>query len=477
MTKFKLTKDKIEKLPFADKGKQVDYYDSELDGFGVRVSATGKKYFVRRMVRGKRVRAMIGSASVKSAEAARSKAKIMLGVMESGIDPNEQERQATEQAKEAIRQAVTLADALSNFLEARKLKEGTRTLYQRLFDLHLSDWQKLPAAEITAEMVNRRHREIATDKRERPALKKELSKGKLNKVEPASPKRREASADGTMRVLRAVLNFTYADDEEAGIIRINPVRTLSRKKSWFKVDRRRTLINNSDLPAWHKAVTKLDNPIMRDFLLFLLFTGLRRQEAATLKWSQVDFEEGCFTLIGGMSGQTKNKEPHTLPLSNYLQTLLTKRKEGLKTELAEAKAALKNVGTLPAKQQQAAHNRLVLAESRLESPYIFPGEGKTGFIVEPKRAIDTVTAATGIVFSCHDLRRTFATIAESLDLSGYTVKALLNHKQQTGDVTGGYIILNVDRLREPMQKITDAIQERIRTQYGKKISMLRGENV
>lgn len=64
---------------------------------------------------------------------------------------------------------------------------------------------------------------------------------------------------------------------------------------------------------------------------------------------------------------------------------------------------------------------------------------------EPKRAIDAVTAATAITFSCHDLRRTFATLAESLDLSGYTVKALLNHKQQTGDVAGGYLYIKAER--------------------------------
>ncbi len=27
----------VESLPYADKGKQVDYYDSELNGFGVSV--------------------------------------------------------------------------------------------------------------------------------------------------------------------------------------------------------------------------------------------------------------------------------------------------------------------------------------------------------------------------------------------------------------------------------------------------------
>jgi integrase len=269
-----------------------------------------------------------------------------------------------------------------------------------------------------------------------------------------------------MRTLRAVLNYQFEEDE-GGTPYANPVNILSsrKRKAWFKVERRQTRLKNSDLPVWHKAVMSLDNGIMTDYLRFLLFTGLRRQEAATLKWKQVDFNEGCFTIM-----DTKNKHPHTLPLSDYLETLLTDRKEGLKTELAEAKAALLKISTMTLRDQQTARNRVALAESRLASPYVFPGEGKTGYIVEPKRAIDAVTAATGISFSCHDLRRTFATLAESIDLSGYTVKALLNHKQDN-DVTGGYIILNVDRLREPMQKITNALQARIKTQHGQVIQM------
>ena len=221
----------------------------------------------------------------------------------------------------------------------------------------------------------------------------------------------------------------------------------------------------------------LDNGIMTDYLRFLLFTGLRRQEAATLKWRQVDFQEGCFTLTGGLTGVTKNKQFHTLPLSDYLHNLLSDRKEGLKIELIEAKAALAKIGTTATiRQRQEAHNRVALAESRLASQYVFPGEGHTGYIVEPKRAIDAVTAATGIAFSCHDLRRTFASLAESLDLSRYTIKALLNHKQDA-DVTGGYIVLDINRLRDAMQKITDALQERIKTQHGQVIQMKpRGEN-
>lgn len=59
-------------------------------------------------------------------------------------------------------------------------------------------------------------------------------------------------------------------------------------------------------------------------------------------------------------------------------------------------------------------------------------------------------------FTLHDLRRTFITIAESLDIPADALKRLLNHKM-SNDVTAGYIINDVERLRAPMQKISDYI--------------------
>ena len=46
--------------------------------------------------------------------------------------------------------------------------------------------------------------------------------------------------------------------------------------------------------------------------------------------------------------------------------------------------------------------------------------------------------------------RVYITIAESLDnISAYTLKRLLNHKS-SNDVTCGYIILDIERLRPLM---------------------------
>lgn len=59
-------------------------------------------------------------------------------------------------------------------------------------------------------------------------------------------------------------------------------------------------------------------------------------------------------------------------------------------------------------------------------------------------------------FSSHDLRRTFSTIADSLNIGFYATKRLLNHKMRH-DVTAGYIVSDVERLRAPMEAISQTI--------------------
>jgi integrase len=148
----------------------------------------------------------------------------------------------------------------------------------------------------------------------------------------------------------------------------------------------------------------------------LILTGLRRSEAAALTWDRVDLKARTVTLL---DIDTKNSEPHTLPLSDYLAELLTAR-------------------------QKVAAGGL----------YVFPADSKSGHLVEPRPQMRRITARSEVVFTLHDLRRTFATVGEALDISVYALKRLLNHKMRH-DVTAGYIIITPERLREPMQRITD----------------------
>ena len=121
---------------------------------------------------------------------------------------------------------------------------------------------------------------------------------------------------------------------------------------------------------------------------------------------------------------TKNREPHTLPLTDYLYDLF-----------------------------KARH------DNRQSNEWVFPSP-LGGHLKEPRSALKKVMKESGIVFSLHDLRRTFITVAESLDISAYALKRMANHRM-ANDVTAGYIISDVERLRAPMQRITDFLVEQI----------------
>jgi integrase len=217
------------------------------------------------------------------------------------------------------------------------------------------------------------------------------------------------TANTVMRVLRAIYNFAMVMDDS---LTRNPVLHLTRTRAWYRERRLQTVIAIHELPAWFRAVRALDNPDARDILLLLLFTGMRRSEGLALRWSNVDLVGR--TLIVPV---TKNHEPLLLPLSDFLLDLLRRRKLTSRT-----------------------------------SDWVFPGPGKSGHLEEPKKAVAKVRDVSGVSFTLHDLRRTFVTVAEGIDISSYTLKRLLNHKDKR-DVTAGYIVLNVERLREPMQRI------------------------
>ena len=388
----KLTKSVVDAIPYPETG-QTFYRDSEIKGFGLRVGTGSKVYIAEGKVNNKTVRVTIGRHGIFTAEQARQEAKNVLGMIARGINPND-----VDKAKRA--RSVTLSEAFQAYLKARSsLKPRTIYDYKRLMGTYLADWQNKPLVEISKDMIEHKHREIGM--------------------------RSPAQANLTMRFVRAILNFAigqYEDSAGNPIIADNPIKRLSQTRSWYRVDRRNTVIKAHDLPAWLKAVHNLtddtvgpNRELIRDYLLLLLFTGLRREEGLSLTWKQVDLKAKTLTLP-----DPKNRQAHVLPLSDFLYTLLMRR----------------------------------YAETGKSSPFVFPGDGIKGYLNEPGKQMKRVTEESGVAFTLHDLRRTFITVAESLDISAYAVKRLANHKM-ANDVTAGYIIGDVERLRIPMQRITD----------------------
>lgn len=398
---LKLTKAAVDRIE-APKQGQGFYWDSELQGFGLRVGAQDRAYVAQGRVKGRSVRYTIGRHGTFTPDEARKRAKAILGDMSKGIDPNE--AKAEERAR-----GLTLNQLYEEFKQSRKdLKAKTLYDYERLMLTCFDGWRNRPVREITPAMIERKHADMGKSS---PAL-----------------------ANLAMRFLRALLYYGTACTMENGkpLLQVNSVTVLSAKKAWFRIKPRSSYIKPNELAHWWRAVDSLESDTLRDYLQLVMLTGLRRKEAEGLQWANVDLKARTLTVP-----DTKNHRDHTLPLSDYLLEMLTRRK---------------------AKADKQHAEELKKRRNAVQCPYVFPGTGTTGHLVEPKRQIGRVTEASGIAFTIHDLRRTFASIVNALDktLSYYTIKRLLNHNI-SGDVTANYIQHDVEQLRAGMQAVTDYV--------------------
>jgi integrase len=385
----KLTKRVVDAVAVPAAG-QTFVRDTELKGFALRVTAADVRAFVvEKRIEGKVRRITLGRYGELTVEQARRAAQALLGQVAMGQNP------IGEKERERLR-AITLAHAFADFKRVRgKLKARTLYDYERLMAVALADWQTRPLVAITKDLVAKRHRELGES-------------------------RGEAYANLAMRFLRSLLNFAlarYEDGFGSPLLAENAVRRLTQTRAWFHTSRRQTVIKPHELPAWYQAVGALrseSSPFahtVADYLVTLLLTGLRRGEAARLTWDRVDLKDASLRIV-----DTKNREPHFLPIAPFLAELLARRARGAR------------------------------------SAYVFPGEGRAGFLVEPKRYVAKVIELSRVAFTLHDLRRTFITVAESIGVPPYALKRLVNHRVRS-DVTEGYIVSDLERLREPMRQI------------------------
>ncbi len=397
MATMKISKKVVDALVFGEDDGQVIFWDSDLPGFGLRITKGAKSYIAQKRINGKSVRITIGRHGQLTPEQARREAQRILGGMALGGNP-------VDQKKDARAKAVTLQEAFDDFLQSRKsLKPRTVKDYRYHMERYFKDWLATPINSVTKDMIEKRHRLVG---------------------EQHGP----AQGNLSMRYLRSIFSFgagRYENSKRESLIIENPVRRLSQTRAWFRVERKRSFIKAHELGAFLDALDKLrqeaagsrkTTDTVPDYLELILFTGLRRNEAARLKWADVDLKARTLIIL-----DPKNHHPLTLPLSGHVHELLTRR-----------------------------------FEKRGDSEFVFSGESVGGYLVEPKRQMKKVSAMSGLTFSIHDLRRTFATVADSLELSAYALKRLLNHAQG-GDVTAGYIGDDVERLRFPMQAIADRI--------------------
>lgn len=227
-----------------------------MKGFGVRVTSGGTKaFFVKKLIKRKLCRITLGRYPELTVEMARKEGQKLLGQIATGIDP------VAEKRAERMRE-ITLNAVFNDYIQVRKsLKHNTLYNYKKVIASGFSGWGDKSFLAITKDKVAKHHERLGKE-------------------------HGEAYANLAMRLLRALFNFAagqYEDSQGKSLITENPVKRLSQTRAWYRIERRQTFIKAHELASWYVGVQHLQNTVLRDYLLLILLTGLRRQEAATLQ--------------------------------------------------------------------------------------------------------------------------------------------------------------------------------------------------
>ena len=363
---MKFTQKLIEQLPYPKKGQKY-YFDDNLPGFGLRVSAGVKSFFVQSYVGRKKVRCTIGRLPVFNVARARLRAKELLLDMAYGINPQEEKKQTRIQL-------TTLGQVVDTYLIDRNLKPNSIRDIQKHMNGIFKDWLGKPFIDIDIDMVK--------------ALFHEFSE------------RSAAQCNQAFRILRAILNYAlenYKGPDDKPLRLYNPVNILSVNKMWHVLDSKEGDIPINEIGKfWDTLQHERDDPSLGisslsviDAVCVTLLTGARREEVASLEWSNVNLGESYWHIES-----PKNKKPITLPLSKQAVAILSERPR---------------------------LNQYVFYSDKNKGGYI-----NSGAIRNKAFKLQGVTA--------HDLRRTFQAIAIACGIELYKAKLLMNHRQKN-DIT------------------------------------------
>ena len=299
MSLGKLTKTVVENLP--RRASTYIAFDSELPGFGCRVTPAGARSWVveyRPGNGGRRVskrRVTLGSVATLLPDRARKAAKDVLARARLGEDVAGQ--------RSARRQALTVAELSTRFMmeEIRPTrKPGTAALYDLYFRRHVRP-------------------ELG------PKLAREVSRTEFAQLHRKIGKAAPVTANRVLTLISAMLSWAIRVGEVSE--GINPAKGISR----FKEHAKERFLSAEELarlgdalreaetvglpwdasgskafakhsPGPEHRLTKLP-PHVTAAIRLLLFTGCRLREILQLKWAHVDFERGMLFLPDSKTGR------------------------------------------------------------------------------------------------------------------------------------------------------------------------------
>lgn len=396
MPSLKLTQMAVERLKPAASGR-VEYWDTVLPGFGLRISPARPGQPPRRIwqcmyrVQGKQVREQLGTlASVPKIEEARALARASMQKAQQGIHPVKQRRAEQQQAtSRSIRRRDTLGMILDRYLA----EYGRRR------------WRPAYLKEVTrsfgADLLPLRNRPVD-----------EIARRDLRELLDAIVSRdRAPHAHHVLAYLRPALAWALARElitanPADGIPDPDPRRREARTRDRYLDDR--------EIVLFWRGCEHIGWPFGPLFQLLLL-TAQRRDEVAEARRRELDLDKALWILPRERS---KNDKEHLVHLSKPAIEIL----RGLPRLEGEDFLFTTN-GITPVSGFGRARDRLARAMRDLRQV----GQGdRDGPALAP--------------FTLHDLRRTAATGMAGLGIAHEVLDRVLNHTE--GKISGVARIYN-----------------------------------
>jgi integrase len=284
----RLTKSAVEGLPGPESGHRV-YWDDRLIGFGVRVSARGRRsYFIQsRLPNGRQISVTLGAHGQMTCEQARNLATQMLAKARAGIDPAD-ERRAARRVEHDRRAAPTMKELAVRYLtehaEPKKRPSSIRADKSLLKTIILPALGRKRVADVTHADVERLHR--------------------AHRQSPYAANRAVALL---AKMFSLAVRWHLRGD--------NPCKGIER----FQEIKRQRYLTPAELQRLAKALQRRKEDPASSAIAFLLLTGCRRGEALKARWLDFEFEQGIWLKPGAT---TKRRTDHRLPLSPAALQLL-----------------------------------------------------------------------------------------------------------------------------------------------------------
>jgi integrase len=279
MVTKRLTKRVVESL--APGSDRYVVWDSELKGFGVRVTPQGRKtYLVRyRTTGGADRRLTLTTHGVMTTEEAREQARLALADAAMGGDP--------QGAKAERRAEMTMKELCALYMaEGTATKKETTLRIDRIrIDRH-----------INPRLGNRKVTDITRGDIQRLMI--DVGNGHIRGEATPHTRGGKGAAARAVGLLGGI--FTFA--QERGFVEANPVRGLKR----YKDNRRERLLSAAELGKLGDVLSGQEkdgsDPRHVAIIRLLLLTGARKNEIARLRWSEVDLEKGLLRLKDSKTG-------------------------------------------------------------------------------------------------------------------------------------------------------------------------------